>query len=388
MKDVGNPDRDRTPLPYFYWVFRASTHLGSLYDSVKAEAWKSTLGEPWPHTRDGDEWLRRLFRLTDPDASRRALFASEPATHVERHWRAYGSTESRDVEPPPRFHRPRARRPTWLETRNEDSETLARIDFGADDRSRDRTHDRDTSESRSARSPIAALSTLRGDPHYLALVRHYRRAIRSGEVGPDDFERERVRVDPERDALVAAAVDSLSRRRDQTNAAPVDELRGFENTRDESNGTGGPRARRSLLSELATDSEASEEGSGTDVDDDDEEDFGMLPPFAARASPPHPHPHPHPQSQSQSRPADEPSLRAAYDEMKAAFEEAKSDVECQICFTNRRDALIMPCCHLLYCRTCVDRAASHAAARGQPDRCPCCRGSIGGVLICKLSSSE
>ena len=65
MKDVGNPDRDRTPLPYFYWVFRASTHLGSLYDSVKAEAWKSTLGEPWPHTRDGDEWLRRLYRLTD-----------------------------------------------------------------------------------------------------------------------------------------------------------------------------------------------------------------------------------------------------------------------------------------------------------------------------------
>ena len=88
MKDVGNPDRDRTPLPYFYWVFRASTHLGSLYDSVKAEAWKSTLGEPWPHTRDGDEWLRRLYRLTDPSASRRALFASEPATHVDRHWRA------------------------------------------------------------------------------------------------------------------------------------------------------------------------------------------------------------------------------------------------------------------------------------------------------------
>ena len=41
--------------------------------------------------------------------------------------------------------------------------------------------------------------------------------------------------------------------------------------------------------------------------------------------------------------------------MKAAFEEVKSDVECQICFTNRRDALILPCCHMLYCRSCVDR---------------------------------
>lgn len=225
---------------------------------------------------------------------------------------------------------------------------------------------------------------MRGDPHYLALVRHYRRAIRSGEVGPDDYERERVRDDPERDALVAAAVDSLSRRRDQANAALVDDTRGFQNERDESHRTGGPRARRSLLTELATDSEGSDEGSGTDVDDDDEEDFGMSSPFAARTSPLPPQPHP----QSQSRAADEPSLRSAYDEMKAAFEEVKSDVECQICFTNRRDALILPCCHMLYCRSCVDRAASHAAARGQPDRCPCCRGSIGGVLICKLSSSE
>lgn len=385
MKDVGNPDRDRTPLPYFYWVFRASTHLGSLYDSVKAEAWKSTLGEPWPHTRDGDEWLRRLYRLTDPSASRRALFASEPATHVDRHWRAYGSTDSRDVEPRSRFHRPRARRLTRLEpaTRNEDSETLTRIALGADVPG-NRTDDRDASESRSAHGPLGAISTLRGDPHYLALVRHYRRAIRSGEVGPDDYERERVRDDPERDALVAAAVDSLSRRRDQANAALVDDTRGFQNERDESHRTGVPRARRSLLTELATDSEGSDEDSGTDVDDDDEEDFGMSSPFAARASPLPPQPHP----QSQSRAADEPSLRSAYDEMKAAFEEVKSDVECQICFTNRRDALILPCCHMLYCRSCVDRAASHAAARGQPDRCPCCRGSIGGVLICKLSSSE
>ena len=87
-----------------------------------------------------------------------------------------------------------------------------------------------------------------------------------------------MRDDPERDALVAAAVDSLSRRRDQANAALVDDTRGFQNERDESHRTGGPRARRSLLTELATDSEGSDEGSGTDVDDDDEEDFGMSSP--------------------------------------------------------------------------------------------------------------
>ena len=69
----------------------------------------------------------------------------------------------------------------------------------------------------------------------------------------------------------------------------------------------------------------------------------------------------------------------------AAAESARDDVTCQICYARRRDALVMPCCHLLYCYHCVARASEAAEARGQPDRCPCCRGPISGVLRCKLT---
>ena len=69
----------------------------------------------------------------------------------------------------------------------------------------------------------------------------------------------------------------------------------------------------------------------------------------------------------------------------AAAEEAKDAVTCQICYANRRNALVMPCCHLLYCYRCVTRASEVAEARGHPDRCPCCRGPISGVLRCKLT---
>ena len=77
--------------------------------------------------------------------------------------------------------------------------------------------------------------------------------------------------------------------------------------------------------------------------------------------------------------------RRAAEEADAAAEEAKDAVTCQICYANRRDALVMPCCHLLYCYRCVTRASEVAEARGHPDRCPCCRGPISGVLRCKLT---
>lgn len=67
-------------------------------------------------------------------------------------------------------------------------------------------------------------------------------------------------------------------------------------------------------------------------------------------------------------------------------ETAKDAVTCQICFGAKRDALVMPCCHLLYCHLCVTRATSVAENRGQPVRCPCCRGPISGVLRCRLDA--
>ena len=77
--------------------------------------------------------------------------------------------------------------------------------------------------------------------------------------------------------------------------------------------------------------------------------------------------------------------RRVAEEADAVAEEAKDAVTCQICYANRRDALVMPCCHLLYCYRCVTRASEVAEARGHPDRCPCCRGPISGVLRCKLT---
>ena len=80
---------------------------------------------------------------------------------------------------------------------------------------------------------------------------------------------------------------------------------------------------------------------------------------------------------------DERDLRAALMDTARRLEAAQDELLCQICFTERRDALIMPCLHLLYCRRCVDRSSEANERRGLPDRCPCCRASVGGVLRCK-----
>ena len=79
------------------------------------------------------------------------------------------------------------------------------------------------------------------------------------------------------------------------------------------------------------------------------------------------------------------AARRAAADADAAAENARDAVTCQICYVQRRDALVMPCCHLLYCYRCVTRASEAAEARGHPDRCPCCRGPISGVLRCKLT---
>jgi hypothetical protein len=79
------------------------------------------------------------------------------------------------------------------------------------------------------------------------------------------------------------------------------------------------------------------------------------------------------------------SLEVRLDRALALAESAREETLCQICFSNKRDELILPCCHMLYCHQCVVRACDADAARGQAERCPCCRGSIGGLLRCKLT---
>lgn len=67
-------------------------------------------------------------------------------------------------------------------------------------------------------------------------------------------------------------------------------------------------------------------------------------------------------------------------ELEKELEEAKGGRLCQICFENPRDCIIMPCTHLLYCRTCV---AEHK--RKGDSRCPTCRGPISGEMLCNVN---
>ena len=79
-------------------------------------------------------------------------------------------------------------------------------------------------------------------------------------------------------------------------------------------------------------------------------------------------------------------LSAQLEDARDALEIAENELTCQICFEERRDAVLMPCMHMLYCVGCVDRVATEAMRSGQPDRCPCCRQSVCGVLRCKASA--
>ena len=107
-------------------------------------------------------------------------------------------------------------------------------------------------------------------------------------------------------------------------------------------------------------------------DDDDDETVAPSPPSL-----------PAPIDEAGLGEMDERDLRAALMDTARRLEAAQDELLCQICFTERRDALIMPCLHLLYCRRCVDRSSEANERRGLPDRCPCCRASVGGVLRCK-----
>lgn len=69
-------------------------------------------------------------------------------------------------------------------------------------------------------------------------------------------------------------------------------------------------------------------------------------------------------------------------ELKKELEETKGALFCQICFERRRDCIILPCSHLLYCRLCV---AEHR--RKGDARCPTCRGPINSEILCNVNHS-
>ena len=69
--------------------------------------------------------------------------------------------------------------------------------------------------------------------------------------------------------------------------------------------------------------------------------------------------------------------------LKKELEETKGALLCQICFERRRDCIIFPCSHLLYCRKCV---AEHKT-KNDP-RCPTCRGPINSEILCNINHSS
>ena len=70
------------------------------------------------------------------------------------------------------------------------------------------------------------------------------------------------------------------------------------------------------------------------------------------------------------------------DALKKELEETKAALLCQICFVRKRDCIILPCSHLLYCRQCVQEHKNNGDFR-----CPTCRGTINSEILCNVNHS-
>ena len=403
-------------VPSAWWVFRAPTFLSKLYDSVQRTAFQNhnlySTGEAqrWPATPLGVAWRLSLARLTgdatDPDAAARAFAsndawppaaaAASAAAAVDRPTRLSGSLPRAAGDAP----RARTRRPSneLARERGERENDIARfarlLDAGDQPLRSRRRADRPApafdgdprdSRARARRRDDDEEAEFRDDPHYVALVQHYRRGLQSGEVYSGNWEREARREDPERDALVEAAVASVTRRREARGGGEADARTAARSP--------SPRPRRASTivgsrrvppprraEEEAEDNSAIEEAIETFDDDDYDEDADSPDSSSSlerRAG-----------IERVERATQVPlvdSLQVRLDRALALAESAREETLCQICFSNKRDELILPCCHMLYCHQCVVRAGDADAARGQAERCPCCRGSIGGLLRCKLA---
>ena len=85
-------------------------------------------------------------------------------------------------------------------------------------------------------------------------------------------------------------------------------------------------------------------------------------------------------SQQQREELDKAAVQVSKTKME--LEETRAGLLCQICFEQRRDCIILPCSHLLYCRKCV---AEHK--RKGDSRCPTCRGPINSEILCNINHS-
>ena len=70
------------------------------------------------------------------------------------------------------------------------------------------------------------------------------------------------------------------------------------------------------------------------------------------------------------------SLREEVSRLRLAREH---EVLCTICYTNKRDTVVCPCLHLMYCHACISRV-HEAAAEGGTARCPHCRAQMTATM--------
>ena len=65
------------------------------------------------------------------------------------------------------------------------------------------------------------------------------------------------------------------------------------------------------------------------------------------------------------------------EEGQEAIEDDNPDAECLICLSERKDTLIMPCCHFCVCGACGKSLVE------SKHTCPVCRGNISSLIPMK-----
>ena len=71
-------------------------------------------------------------------------------------------------------------------------------------------------------------------------------------------------------------------------------------------------------------------------------------------------------------------LETLRDEVSRLRIEREQEMMCTICYSKKRDTLVCPCLHLMYCHECIARIA-----RGNEEaRCPHCRCVMSGTIRC------
>lgn len=73
-------------------------------------------------------------------------------------------------------------------------------------------------------------------------------------------------------------------------------------------------------------------------------------------------------------------LREENEFLKGELHKVESSVQCKICYENKRNCLLMPCLHFMFCTRCMDLHFQNNEAR----LCPICRKGVSGVLVMQL----